>query len=453
LIRREEEMMNRISLLIFMVALAACGTAQTAARHARSASEQGGFITAGDSVFLDGAGRPIRFQGINIAKKSKSEGYTGDLGPRDFARIRGWGMNAVRLCIFWDGLEPRPGVFDEVYLGRIARLVGYAKAQGLYVLLDMHQDLYSVKFGDGAPAWATLDDGKPHTTVSNWNDAYYVSADVQAALDHFWANSSAPDGVGLQDHYAKAWQFVARRFKDEPAVFGYDLMNEPFPGQDAGRLEYTMLARVAEVLAARPGVPHPSVEELMKMEGSAEGFRQIAVWLGDVSLYRSMLDAGKSVMEDFDHNRLMPMYGRVRKAIRAVDSRHILFLESAMSSNMGVETSIAPLMDESGRRDPQQAYSPHVYDIVVDTDLFALTSNERTALIIDRDQSFAAQYHLPVLVGEWGAFYLNPKAAEATRDLKGRFSRAGFSDMFWAYRREMTKWAGLEALKVASDTH
>ena len=189
------------------------------------------------------------------------------------------------------------------------------------------------------------------------------------------------------------------------------------------------------------------------MEGDKEGLRQITLWLGDVALYRSMLDAGEGVMQDFDRNRLMPFYGRVRKAIRAVDSRHILFLESAMSSNMGVATSITPLVDEAGRRDPEQAYSPHVYDIVVDTDLFDLTSNERTALIIDHDRSFAARNHLPVLVGEWGAFYLNPAAAQATRDLKDRFSRAGFSDMFWAYRREMTTWSGLEALKVAAETN
>jgi len=445
--------MVRVYLAILFAALAAAGMAQSVSSHVQSAGMPMGFISAGDGVFLDGAGRPIRFQGINVVRKSKSEGYTGDLGPADFARIRGWGMNAVRLCIFWDGLEPKPGVFDQAYLDRIARLVGYAKAQGLYVLLDMHQDLYSVKFGDGAPAWATLDDGQPHAAVSNWNDAYYVSPDVQASLDHFWANSPAADGTGLQDHYAKAWQFVARRFKDEPAILGYDLMNEPFPGKDAGRLEYTMLARLAELLAARPGGPHPSTEELMKMEGDKEGLRQITLWLGDIALYRSMLDAGEGVMQDFDRNRLMPFYGRVRKAIRAVDSRHILFLESAMSSNMSVATSITSLVDEAGRRDPEQAYSPHVYDIVVDTDLFDLTSNERTALIIDRHRSFAARNHLPVLVGEWGAFYLNPAAAQATRDLKDRFSRAGFSDMFWAYRREMTTWSGLEALKVAAGTN
>jgi endoglycosylceramidase len=98
----------------------------------------------------------------------------------------------VRLGIIWDGLEPQPGRIDEDYLERIGKLVGYAKAEGLYVLLDMHQDLYSVKFSDGAPAWATLDEGKPHTAGAVWSDAYYASAAVQTALDHFWENAPGP---------------------------------------------------------------------------------------------------------------------------------------------------------------------------------------------------------------------------------------------------------------------
>ena len=94
-----------------------------------------------------------------------------------------------------------------------------------------HEDLYSVGFGDGAPLWATLDESKAHTTGAEWSDAYYESEAVQTALDHFWANSPGPDGWGLQDHYARHWQLVASRFKDEPDVIGYDLMNEPFPGR------------------------------------------------------------------------------------------------------------------------------------------------------------------------------------------------------------------------------
>jgi endoglycosylceramidase len=359
-------------------------------------------------------------------------------------------MNAVRLCIFWDGLEPQPGHFDKAYLDRIADVVRKAKQQGLYVLLDMHQDLYSVRFGDGAPAWATLDDGKPHTKVSDWNDAYYVSEDVQAALDHFWANSPAPDGEGLQDHYAETWQFVARRFRNEPAVLGYDLMNEPFPGSRAASLELAMLTRLSTLLAKRANGPHPSPEELIKMEASSRGRRKIVSWMGSMILFNSILQAGAPLMEEFDRSQLMPMYERVGRAIRKVDSRHILFIEPNMSTNLGIRTAITPLVDTTGKRDSQQAYSPHVYDIVVDTSMLDLMSMDRIKLIVNRDLRFSHEVRMPMLVGEWGAFYSDPDAARPARAIMDLFDRADCSEMFWAYRPTLAQWSGLKALKRPS---
>ena len=126
-------------------------------------------------------------------------------------------------------------------------------------------------------------------------------------------------------------------------------------------------------------------------------------------------------------------------------------MEAAMSANLGVETAIAPLRDESGVRDPQQAYSPHVYDLVVDTDMFALYSNQRVDLIVDHHRSRAAQ-PTSGFGGEWGAFYLDPAAAPATAEMKQRFAHDGFGDTYWAYRPEMSNWTGLNALKVPAAT-
>ncbi len=441
--------MKAIPLFFALALLAPNSGAQHAARPTRAAARlQPALVHVAQGRLVDPAGKPLRIQGINVVDKSQSAGYTGDIDESVFKSIHSWGMNTVRLAIFWDGLEPEPGVLDKKYLERIAGLVAKAKAHGLYVLLDMHQDLYSIKFADGAPLWATIDEGKQHIQTEDWNDSYYASPAVQTALDHFWQNSPAPDGTGLQDHYARVWQFVADRFKDEPAVLGFDLMNEPFPGADAGKLEYVMLARVAELLAQRPGEEHPTVEELLRMEGEAKGRRKIFNWLGDMDIYRGMLEAGTPLMQAFDRDSVMPLYGRVRAAIRAVDKQHLLFLEASMSANMGVETGIAPLVDEAGRRDPGQVYSPHIYDIVVDTDLFALTSDARIDLIVAHHSAFARKYNLPVVVGEWGAYYMNPAAADAARKMKQRFAQAGFGDLFWAYRREITNWKGLDALKV-----
>ena len=446
--------MGRCFLVISLFTFASCVAASSVPLLPDSNSQrEASLVTVSGTDFLDPSGTPITFHGIDVCNKSREQGYTGNISSADFAQIHSWGMNAVRLCIFWDGLEPQPGHFDTAYLDRIADLVRKAKQQGLYVLLDMHQDLYSVRFGDGAPLWATLDDGKPHTQVTDWSDAYYVSEDVQAALDHFWTNSPGPDGKGLQDHYAEAWQFVSRRFRDESAVLGYDLMNEPFPGRKAASLELAMLTRLSALLAKDGHTAHPSPEELIRMEASSEGRRKIISWMRSMSVFKSMLQAGEPGMQEFDRLQLMPMYRKVGKAIRQVDRRHILFLEPNMSANLGLRTAVSPFVDDGGKRDSQQAYSPHVYDIVVDTPLLDLMSMDRIRLSLDRDRRLSREAGILMLIGEWGAFYLNPNAVRPTRAMKQLFDRNDYSEIFWAYRPALVQWQGLEALKMPLNNH
>lgn len=441
--------MPRFFLTALLSALTCAGLAQSITlQKTPSSNSTIGFVAASGTYFLDGSGQPLLFHGVNVVNKSKEQGYTGNISAADFALIRSWGLNAVRLCIFWDGIEPQPGHYDETYLDRIAKLVGYAKQQGIYVLLDMHQDLYSVKFSDGAPLWATLDEGKPHTAGAEWSDEYYISSDVQTALDHFWANSPGPDGVGLQDHYAKAWQHVAQRFRNEPDVIGYDLMNEPFPGRDASHVRQASLTRLSELLAKRPQQPHPSPEQLIAMEATTEGREQVVKWMRDLALFKGMLEAATPIMKDFERTRLVPMYSRVRKSIRQVDSRHILFLEPAMSANLGIRSALTPLVDDQGKRDPQQAYAPHVYDIVMDKAYLDLTSNDRIALIIRRHGEFSKRTQMPLLVGEWGGFKVNPADAEPAIYIAQQLDALGCGDMYWAYSKELASWPGLAALEM-----
>ena len=305
--------MARLFLILALVLCSAGGrgTARSAPDPASDRPSTTGWVKVSGTRFLDASGQPLLLHGINIASKSRQDGYVGDYAAADYAVIQSWGMNCIRLAIFWDGLEPQPGHIDEAYLDRIAERVEWAKAQGLYVLLDMHQDLYSVKFSDGAPTWATLDEGKPYAPAAVWSDAYYSSPAVQAALDHFWANSPAPDGVSLQDHYAGVWKSVAQRFRDNPTLLGYDLMNEPFPGRDASRMLQAVLQRLSELLAVRLGPQAPSTEALFTMEGTPQGRRQITAWLKDRALFTGMLEPAAPIMQDFERGRLMPMYARV----------------------------------------------------------------------------------------------------------------------------------------------
>jgi endoglycosylceramidase len=114
----------------------------------------------------------------------------------------------------------------------------------------MHQDLFSAKFIDGAPEWATLDEGLEHPqNCTIWYEAYLTSPAVIKAADNFWANKPASDGVGLLDHYEAMWTHLAGRFGGLVNILGFEPMNEPFMGSLAPQ---TFGEAIAKVLQLNP---------------------------------------------------------------------------------------------------------------------------------------------------------------------------------------------------------
>lgn len=201
----------------------------------------GGEAEVGDPVGLpfitDGQGRVLILHGVNVMSSSKSDPLRmPNITEADALRMaRDWGFNFVRFLIFWDAAEPAPGDFDEHYFDRIEERLDWFHRAGIAVVLDMHQDVYAQRFCcDGAPDWAIRDDGLPFHQRDLWAMNYFEPA-VQRAFDNFW-NYEGPHS-DLQDHYADTWAAVAARFRDHPAVIGYDLMNEPHPGSAVDVLE------------------------------------------------------------------------------------------------------------------------------------------------------------------------------------------------------------------------
>lgn len=176
----------------------------------------------------DTQGREMVLHGVNVSNAAKSD----PLGlawhtEADYERLAGWGFNTIRLLLFWSVLEPSQGVYNDAYLDSIKERLDWAHDHGLMVILDMHQDLYSLVFtGDGAPPWATISDGHRYSPLSPWWLNYLQPA-VIAAFDHLW------NDAWLQDAYAGAWGHVAYRLGSHDAVIGYDLMNEPFIGSSS----------------------------------------------------------------------------------------------------------------------------------------------------------------------------------------------------------------------------
>lgn len=357
------------------------------------------------TTFVDTEGNEVILNGICLICREPEKGYL-EPGIEDILpRLARAGMNCIRLGIFWDGVEPQPGVYDDAYLDRVAEVVRLAGENGIYVFLDMHQDLFSRKFIDGAPEWATLDDGLPHPEGCNvWYEAYVQSPAVITTADSFWANRPAADGVGLIDHYAAMWAHIARRFKDFDNLMGLEPMNEPYMGSLAPKTFEKAIAALRqenpEFDLAKPDKITP--EETAAMQGiMTEAFMA------------------------FDRDTLMPFYAKMLAAVRS-QSGVPLVTGGNIYSSAFVKTGIGRLTRPDGAPETQQIYAPHGYDAVVDTDRYDAYNKDNVTTIFAEKRASQLEMGLPVIVGEWGNF---PSGAY-TNDLLRHMNRI-LEDYLW----------------------
>ena len=236
-----------VLFLLFLPLLNGCRQSRKGTEEDLIRSSQNPLSVSG-TRFVDSFGRQVILSGINKVNKNQKMNYTDNDSLSSYEQLSKYGFNCIRLGVIWDGVEPVPGKYDEKYLDKIEERVNWAAQNGIYVLLDMHQDLYSVSFSDGAPLWATLTDNQPHVTGDIWSDAYFMSSAVQKAFDNFWENKAVSDGIGLQDHYANMWNHIASRFANNKAVIGYDIMNEPFNGSQGTYILPQILTEYARLL-------------------------------------------------------------------------------------------------------------------------------------------------------------------------------------------------------------
>jgi hypothetical protein len=193
--------------------------------HAQAADT--GFVHAQGSELVDGNGHPLMLRGTNLGNWLEPEGYMflfeqGPTSPReiedyfdeligpeqakafwhryrdvyitkaDIDMLKSTGMNSVRVPIHYKFFTKG----NDEGLQLLDRVVSWAKADGMYVVIDMHM----------APGGQT---------GTNIDDSY----------GYPWLYDSPGDQAELID----IWQRIADHYKDEPTVLGYDLLNEPIP--------------------------------------------------------------------------------------------------------------------------------------------------------------------------------------------------------------------------------
>ncbi|MCQ2463283.1 MAG: cellulase family glycosylhydrolase [Clostridia bacterium] len=385
--------------------------------------------------FTDSKGRERIFNGVNVVDKSTYDEENSKFGfdmnenvLKDFASK---GINLIRLGFTWNKMEPKPGKYNDAYIDSLAQIIDNCAKYGIYVFLDMHQDLYSpMCYGDGAPDWATLTDGiKPKKIWLVWADVYFLSRACHRAFDNFW-NNEPVYGRGLQDRFADCWKYIISRLGDKEAVIGFDFFNEPFPGTDGGKAFRRLVAKgTADVLLTGKF----GKAKFIKNAVSRDRVEKI---LGQVSfpLMRSVTGAADELVHRFDLEKYSPFLNRMGKAARQVNKDKILFMENGYYSNTSIPFS-APKISVDGIEDENQAFTPHGYDIMVDTPLYKFASAERAGGIFAEHKRSQERLGVPVVVGEWGGFggSKDEMWLEHIVFLLNLFDSNKWSNTYWAF--------------------
>jgi endoglycosylceramidase len=180
----------------------------------------------------DAGGRVVEVHGVNLViKKPPYRPAKLGISADDARFMQRHGFTAVRLGILMEALEPKPGKFNRRYLRAITRTANLLARHGIRSLVDFHQDLFATTYqGEGLPTWMVKNDGVPNAPSLGFPGNYFANESLARTFDNFWANAPGPHGKGLQNWYAGAWQYVAKALRDNDAVIGYDIFNEPWPG-------------------------------------------------------------------------------------------------------------------------------------------------------------------------------------------------------------------------------
>jgi len=208
------------------------------------------------------------------------------------------------------------------------------------------------------------------------------------------------------------------------------------------------MGKLAQLMSEKYGDNAPAQSALTQMWLDRKGRGELMHQLRDMDMYVPAIDAGQPAFAEFERVKLMPMYQRVTDAIRQVDRNHIIFLETSGMANMGVYSAIEPVLGPASTRDPLQAYTPHGYDIVVDTADIASASEDRVELIFSRHGETARRLNMPVIVGEWGAYgRAGSQVVPAAWFVVHQFEKLLCGDTYWLFGRNLHNSPYLPALQ------
>lgn len=132
------------------------------------------------------------------------------LAEEDIRFIRSTGASCIRVAINYRHFEDDefPFQYKEKGFAMLRALVDMCEKNDLYIIFDMH-------------------------AIQGWQNTHWHS-DNDRGISLFWQDAC------YQDRYYALMQEIARRFKDSPAVAGYELFNEPSSSCRSGDYPFNM---------------------------------------------------------------------------------------------------------------------------------------------------------------------------------------------------------------------
>jgi len=275
------------------------------------------------------------------------------LAEADLEFLAKLGVNTVRLPFNYRHFESDGAPFEYLERGfaRLSQAVEWCGRHGLYAILDLH-------------------------AVQGWqNPDWHSDNGSRQAL--FWSSRQH------QDRFVALWEELARRFAGNPAVAGYNVMNEPVTGVPRGRF---------------------------------------------VNPYRT------------DWAPLNAVYRRVVGAIRKLDPQHIIFLEGDLYSTRFADLD-APFADNlvySSHNYNAGGFGPGRYPGKIGDDTWDI-DKQRNVFAESEGARFSREHQVPLWVGEFGSVFNGapdevPDRLRALDDQLGVFNANGAHWTAWTYK-------------------
>jgi aryl-phospho-beta-D-glucosidase BglC (GH1 family) len=259
----------------------------------------------------------------------------------DFANIARMGARVVRVPFNHRLIEPRPYQYSRTGLGYLRKVFQWADRHKLKIILDLHAAAGSQNFdwhGDNTTGKALL-----------WEKDYY-----------------------RKRTYA-LWELVAGTFKDEPALYAYDVLNEPVLGEKKPSVLIDFYARLIKRIRA----VDPST--LIYLEGSH--------W-----------------------------------------SQKIDFLKHFVCNNIGISIHYYQPINYTANFTPLTRYPGRMEG--------ALWNKNTVKQSIAPYAAFARKHKARIFVGEFGLNWRGGAFGELSwlKDVLGEFDRHGFDYTYWTYK-------------------